>query len=290
MKHLLLLSVILLSSCSRLPYEAIFISNREGALDIYYRDKNGGISNLSNSPLVEYGMSWSPDGNRILYAAQVGKQYDLFIRDFDSGATARLTKDEVDQFGPNFSSDGRHIAYVSKKDHSLGEIVVMDLEEKSEKRITDNDKMDSSPAFFPDGSTLLYSSFLEKDSSGNITNSEIFLTDMAGARHKQILAQKGNDGNASVSPKGDRIAFSNFKEGKADIYVMNADGTEITQLTSDTLDNRWPRWTPDGKYIAFTRVAGDNSDIWIMKPNGGKQKPFVTSIFRDEILEFRPLK
>lgn len=70
---------------------------------------------------------------------------------------------------------------------------------------------------------------------------------------------------------------------------MDIDGTKMKQLTSDTLDNRWPRWTPDGKHLAYTRVA-ENSDIWIMDKNGNNKKPYVTSPKRDEILEFKPIK
>ncbi|MBK7856897.1 MAG: PD40 domain-containing protein [Bacteroidetes bacterium] len=70
---------------------------------------------------------------------------------------------------------------------------------------------------------------------------------------------------------------------------MDIDCNNIKQLTTDTLDNRWPRWTPDGKFIAYTRVA-ENSDIWIMDKSGNDKKQYVTSPKRDEILEFKPRK
>lgn len=70
---------------------------------------------------------------------------------------------------------------------------------------------------------------------------------------------------------------------------MDIEGNHIKRLTSDTLDNRWPRWTPDGKHLAYTRVE-NHSDIWIMDKNGKHKKQYVSSPKRDEILEFNPLK
>jgi len=122
-----------------------------------------------------------------------------------------------------------------------------------------------------------------------ITNGELSITDLTGSFHKRITNQPGNDGNPDISPDGKLIAFNNFKNGKADILIMNIDGSRITSLTNDTLDNRWPRFTPDGKLIAYTRVAGKNSDIWMMDYNGNNKKEFITSTQRDEILELRPI-
>jgi Tol biopolymer transport system component len=130
---------------------------------------------------------------------------------------------------------------------------------------------------------------MEKDSASRITNSEIFVTDTTGSYHTRLTNRVGNDGALDISPDGKTVACHYFLNGKADIYTMDIKGGNIQQLTMDTLDNRWPRWTPDGKFIAYTRVSED-SDIWIMDKNGENKKQYVTSPKRDEILEFKLTK
>jgi TolB protein len=59
-------------------------------------------------------------------------------------------------------------------------------------------------------------------------------------------------------------------------------------LTKGDPDSRRPRWSPDGKWIAYTRTEKGNSDVWIVRPDGSGKRPFITSPGRDEIAVFGP--
>lgn len=283
-----LFSSLFFLSCKVISYDYAFISDREGNLDLYISSGKALPINITNDKNADYGIKWSPDGNFILFAKQVNKQYDLYLYNVSLKTTERLTNDTFDQYGPSFSPNGKSILFVSNMDHKQNEIYLMNLATKIPNRITSNDRLDGSPTFHSDGNRIFYVSFMDRDSSNNITNSEIFLTDTLGSFHNRITNRPGNDGAIDISPDGKTIAWHNFFNGKADIYTMNIDGINLKKLTSDSLDNRWPRWTPDGKYIAYTRVA-ENSDIWIMDKKGENKKQFVKSPKRDEILEFKPI-
>ena len=54
------------------------------------------------------------------------------------------------------------------------------------------------------------------------------------------------------SPDGSRIAFVGASEEGFDLYVMNADGTDITRLTDLPGDETQPAWSPDGDRIAYS--------------------------------------
>jgi len=276
-------------SCKVTRYEYALISDRDQYLDLYVSLRNQQLLNVTNDKFADYGIKWSPDGKAVLFAKQVNKQYDLYLYDVEAKTTRQLTNDSLNQYGPSFSPDGRSILYVSNADHKQNEIYLMNLLSGKITRISRNDRLDGSPTFHPDGLRIFYTSFMDRDSTGGITNSEVFVTDTLGSYHTQLTNRIGNDGALDISPDGKTIACHYFLGNKADIYLMNIDGSHIRQLTSDTLDNRWPRWTSDGRYIAYTRVA-DQSDIWIMRGNGRKKRAFVASPKRDEILEFRPLK
>lgn len=77
----------------------------------------------------------------------------------------------------------------------------------------------------------------------------------------------------SWSPDNSRIAFSAMQDGKWNIYVMRADGSRPTKLTSNTPDIDYfsASWSQDGKQIAFSARHGKNAkgDIYIMNAADG---------------------
>ena len=75
------------------------------------------------------------------------------------------------------------------------------------------------------------------------------------------------DSDPAWSPDGNRIAFKSDRGGNTDIYVMHADGTDITRLTNTATGAREPAWSPDGSRIAFTSLGG-NYDIYVMNADG----------------------
>src|SRR5262249_46076282 len=73
------------------------------------------------------------------------------------------------------------------------------------------------------------------------------------SRAKSTLVRLTNnnsaDGDPAWSPDGSRIAFWSNRDGKNEIYVMDADGTNVKRLTNNLADDDGPRWSPDGRKI-----------------------------------------
>ena len=78
-----------------------------------------------------------------------------------------------------------------------------------------------------------------------------------------------DDSGATWSPDGTRIAFTRLTAGDQ-IYMMNADGSNQTQLTNTPGGDGGPAWSPDGTKIAFTstRNGSLNPQIYVMDVNG----------------------
>jgi TolB protein len=70
------------------------------------------------------------------------------------------------------------------------------------------------------------------------------------------------------SPDGRKIAFTSDRDGNREIYVMNADGTGLTRLTNDDVDDENPSWSPDGNQIAFNRRVLGHLQIFVMNADG----------------------
>ena len=78
-----------------------------------------------------------------------------------------------------------------------------------------------------------------------------------------------------------RIAFSNDRDGNSDIYVMNADGSDVTRLTENPGHDWGPDWSPDGQLIAFNNDRDGNWDIYVMNPDGSGVRQLTDNPGRD---------
>jgi hypothetical protein len=91
------------------------------------------------------------------------------------------------------------------------------------------------------------------------------------------------DSAPAWSPDGKQIAFESTMDGDREIYVMNADGSNIRQLTHNTLWDEGPAWSPDGTKLAFSSGADDaHLDIWTMNVDGSDPRQLTTYPGRDE--------
>jgi TolB protein len=75
-----------------------------------------------------------------------------------------------------------------------------------------------------------------------------------------------------------KIAFEGHPSGggtDSEIVTANADGTAVTPLTSNTVDDIDPAWSPDGRKIAFARFNGTYYEIWTMNADGSGQTAVV---------------
>ncbi|MBI4202743.1 MAG: PD40 domain-containing protein [Chloroflexi bacterium] len=90
------------------------------------------------------------------------------------------------------------------------------------------------------------------------------------------------NGQPAWSPDGSKIAFSTDRDGDYEIYVMDWDGSNPTQLTSNTWSDRQPSWSSDSSRIAFvSRPDGSNSYIYVMKADGADIVKLTSSIAND---------
>jgi hypothetical protein len=68
-----------------------------------------------------------------------------------------------------------------------------------------------------------------------------------------------------------QIAFTSYRDGNFELYVMNADGSEQTRLTNNPAEDSEPTWSPDGKHIAFYSNRDGNYEIYVMNADGSEQ-------------------
>jgi Tol biopolymer transport system component len=73
------------------------------------------------------------------------------------------------------------------------------------------------------------------------------------------------------SPDGSRIVFGSLDGHDGEVFVMNADGSDLIRLTRNRFEETLPAWSPDGLTIAFASRRDRNTDIYLMNAEGSDQ-------------------
>ncbi len=89
---------------------------------------------------------------------------------------------------------------------------------------------------------------------------------------RPLTNDPSNDYLPEWSPDGNQIAFTSFRSGNEEIWVMNSDGQHPKQLTTDPRGDWTPSWSPDGRMITFTSDRTGRNQIWVMNRDGSHQR------------------
>ncbi len=108
---------------------------------------------------------------------------------------------------------------------------------------------------------------------------------------KQLTLDDATSTQAAWSADGRRIAFVTDRDGNPEIYVMNADGTDQTRLTTDPASDSYPTWSPgpsDSARIAFTSTRDGDAEIYVMDADGTDQTRLTFSAGVDQRPDWHP--
>jgi TolB protein len=123
------------------------------------------------------------------------------------------------------------------------------------------------PSWSPDGTRIVVAvnSFDDPHPKGG--NFDIYGANADGT--DPIRLTSGMVDHSPVwSPDGTKIAYVHGWDNKAQIWVMNTDGSDSQPLTDQKGSNTFPSWSPDGANIAFVSFEGSNADIYVMNADG----------------------
>ncbi|HEX3867062.1 MAG TPA: hypothetical protein VHV78_09925 [Gemmatimonadaceae bacterium] len=127
------------------------------------------------------------------------------------------------------------------------------------------------PIFTPDGNSVIYSRQGEN-------GSELFSVPVSGGTPRQLTTSPRGTTNtlATISPDGRRVVFVSDRGGPPELYIMDADGTNVNVLTAyDFSEKNYraePDWSPDGRFIAYQERVNDRFQLRIIPPSGGTPK------------------
>jgi TolB protein len=229
----------------------VFISNRDGNDELYMMDYDGfNQERLTYNQIQDYMPAWSADRQSIAYTAYEDGKAKLYLL-YPYQAKRKLVWEEGTSFGPNFSPDGRWLAFCSTEDESNSEIYIATGEGDRIKRLTFNKAIDTAPSWAPTSRELAFTS----DRSGS---PQIYIMDREGSNVRRRSFGGTYHDAPAWAPTGDRIAYVSRVEAVFDLYVLNLRTDQIVKLTEGYARNESPTWSPDGRHIIFSsnRVTG----------------------------------
>jgi TolB protein len=240
-----------------------FVSNVTRNKEIYLMDYDGyNIQRITRNGSINLNPDFSPNGREIIYTSYKRRNPDLFRRELFTGAEADISHHQGINITGTYSPDGKKIALAMSKDGN-SEIYLIDKSGKQLARLTNNPAIDVSPAWSPDGSQIAFT-------SDRLGKPQIFIMTADGSNLHRVTTNGAYNDRARWSPKGDRLLYCRMEGNGFNIYAINPDGRNDTQLTSEG-SNEHPRWSPDGRFITFSSKRGGKEAIYVMRADGSGQ-------------------
>lgn len=222
--------------------------------------------------------TWSPDGRTICYRAH----RDLWIVPSGGGPARQFTNQKLPCTSPRWSPDGRFIYYVKRRE-STGFLCRKPVRGGQEQRVTMGAGEEESPSLSADGRRLAFAKASQRYT--------IRLVDLAGGQ-ESMFSERVLLAEPAIAPDRSAMAFVSLRMGSDDIWVERLrngvpDGDPV-RVTDHPGSTAHPVFSPDGRWIAYFRVVGDQRDVWIVPAGGGLPAQFTSDPAKDVHPEWSP--
>lgn len=262
----------------------------------YVAQANGALTRIPEPPRTDlFGIDVAPDGKHIVYRVNRYEDpnstppSDLYVANIDGSQPIRITNSGRHDTQPQWSPDGKWIAYASMPAQTSGNFAIrlVSPDGKAQQPLLSEQTTIQDPVWSPDGSSIAYASrngatgmigvldvrtkatrwlpFTANSSSPAWTAAGLYYLNNDGSlrvsaidgSHERTVLPKTN-GDPIPSPDGRRIAFLATDLGSQQLFVANSDGTrshDLSQLSG--LDVQAASWAPGGRLI-FTATGREN--------------------------------
>jgi TolB protein len=233
----------------------------------------------------DYQPDVSPDGRWIVYSRYMNDAVEIWALDLKSKQARQLTTGGSVNLEPRFSPTGTSLAFVSTSYNKRFHIFAGEFSDgqlKKVQRMTGENRStlpryyyslfdhEISPAWSPDGSELLFVS-----NRGHLYGTGGFwrMKAVPGAEAREIhYEETAWRARPEFSPDGTRIVYASYLGQQwQQLWVMPSAGGDAFPISYGDFDNINPRWSPDGRRVAFISNRGGNTSLWTQEVLGGAQ-------------------
>jgi Tol biopolymer transport system component len=215
---------------------------------------------LARSPLPVSATraNWSKQNNLIAFTGTYSRgENRIWVIDSDGSSPRELQSrglsDQV--FYPSWFPSGEQIAAMDAQDM---DIKTLDLIKGVAVSVTDHSQVFTGmPSVSPDGKWIAFAGQKNTGQKYDQAKNSIWLVDDSGMA-RTVESNPGQGRAPTWSPDGKQLAFESTRgssNGLYAIFLINRDGTGLTQVTDQVLNADHPVWSPDGRQLAFSAHA-----------------------------------
>jgi eukaryotic-like serine/threonine-protein kinase len=226
--------------------------------------------------------SWSPNGTRIAFNQSLSIDRHVSVLTVPAGGgEAVLVEGAAGEiaWNPVWAPDGRHLYFISNRGGSPN-IWRIALDETTgiprgaPQSITTPAAVVAHLSVSADGRQISYSAVSETQNIQRLPFDPV-KGEPAGTL-LNVTTGSRFWANPEPSPDGRQVVFYSQIQPEGDLYIINADGTGLRQLTGDKAIDRMPRWSPDGKWIACFSDRDGRLEVWKLRPDGSDLAQLTT--------------
>jgi Tol biopolymer transport system component len=249
------------------------------------------LTHLEDSA-VRDSPSWSPEGDRLvytkdnlLYTIQIESVDEIEFESPFGGGVYQPAWSGQNEFLMIYAPFGKYPQIW----HSVGE--------KSDwKAITPKIPFQFDPVWSPDGKSYafsgapgtIFSEWFEFFRFGfrltfyDVKARDIYVVDIVTGQMDRITDRQEDESQPAWSPDGQKLAFVSIeKDDNPEIFIINRDGTNLTQVTNSLAQDIYPTWSPDGTMLAFASDRLGNFEIFIVSTAGGNPTRMTDNLMND---------
>lgn len=268
-----------------------FVSWRDGNAEIYVMNADGSnVRRITNHPAFDNHPVFSPDGTQIAFQSnRENERTEVYLQNLESDLPPVKISNFNGETGIHpkcWSADGTQILFWTNQ-NGKPQIVLSNVEPYPARLVLSDEKADLNfPRLAPGGKHLLYEARLAD------RRVELRLTDLETKKTKTLFKTAPDYPSGYLlmpawSPDATRIALTD-KSGNSEIFIINADGTGLRNLTNDPLGDSNPVFSPDGSEIIFARDFYGKMRLYRMDLNGGSQRRVTEKEGYDQGAAFSP--
>ncbi len=224
------------------------------------------------SPLIQgyrpLSASWTIDNRHIVVSTEAspGKGSHIYLVDTETGEASHLTSGTSEEGAPAVSPDGDRLAFSNGGPHS--DLMEISLDGRRIAPLLATTRRQHSADWSPNGRQFVY--VTESDGTP-----EIWLRSLEEGWERPVI-QNTEEGNLShavprLSPDGQKLAYVRIGLNHL-IFITNLSGGQAVRLEQESSDQHAPVWSPDGKWIAYSRYIHQQWEI-AKAPSGGGGTP-----------------
>jgi Tol biopolymer transport system component len=273
--------------------DLVFSANRDGNLEIYLLTAGAEEwINLTRHPAADNWPVWSPDGRRIAFQSRRNGKFDIFVMAADGTHLHQLTDHPEHDYLPAWTPDGSRITFTSWRSEPGDEsrsnhVYIMNADGSDQRRLLPQSPGTSAPVQWAPGGEHMV-----RTQKRGEQGADVFLADARGLALVQLTDEMAHDGSPAFSPDGARIAFHADRGDSSSLEVISIDGSGRRSVLAAGR-NYYPRWSPDGCWLAYSAVVDPESerdiDVRAIRVDGtGGWQPLVSGPGREGEASWRP--